>query len=351
MIKVLKKQPKKTSELSERERKILGLIVRNFVIMAKPVSSRQLCKRYNLGISPATVRNVMMELEEKGYITQPHVSAGRIPTDKGYRFYVDMLMRPRKLSEREQLMILEDLMEANRDVRALLERASQVLAKLSQQLGVVMVPHLHEGIFEKLDLVPISETRTLAIISVRSGLVKSILLELDFQISPQELESTARIINERLHGLTFREIRRTLEARLRDVSEGDPQLLQFFIRSSNLLFDFEMWKDLYFRGTRNIFQQPEFYDRRRLEGLVGLLEDKPLMVRVLDELSEEKRLNIVIGGENREERMRFCSVVTASYRMGSVRGAVAIIGPTRMQYPKVVTLVDHMSKVLERFLN
>ena len=338
-------------ELSERERLVLNLIVHNFIMTVGPVSSRLLCKKYNLGVSPATIRNVMMDLEEKGFITQPHVSAGRIPTDRGYRIYVDSLMRSERLSRKEKNIISQDLHKVSRDIDFILQKASQVLGKVSRQLGIVLVPHFYEGIFEKLELVPISETRTLLVITIRSGLVKTIMLELDFEISRENLETTARIINERLHGLRLREIKETIDKRLQDVSEGSPNLIHYFMESADEVFNFENWEDFYYGGTPNILQQPEFSDHHRLEALMEVLEDRRTILQILNCFSKEGEVTVTIGEENKLEKMRSCSMITTVYRVGNMRGTLGVIGPTRMHYAKIVPLVDYMSSMLSEILS
>lgn len=333
-------------ELTEREKQILKLIVEDFIETATPVSSRLLCKKHNLAISPATVRNVMMDLEEKGLISQPHVSAGRIPTDLGYRVYVDNLMSVESLSRQERRKVLENLRRVSRDVEQILQRASQVLGEISHQLGIVLLPRFYEGVFDRLELVPITENRTLLVIKIRSGLVKTIMLELDFEISRETLEQTARILNERLHGLKLGEIKRSIDERLRSVSGGHPSLIQYFKKSAEDVFDFEDWEDYYFGGTRNILQQPEFRNATAASQIMEFLEDKRNIVQFLDRPASERRVRVIIGRENPARHLRRCSVVTSNYRIGDVHGVIGIIGPTRMDYGRMVSIVNYMSRAI-----
>jgi len=337
-------------ELTEREKQILKHIVEDFVATAAPVSSRHLVKQHNLPYSPATVRNVMMDLEEKGLISQPHVSAGRVPTDLGYRVYVDELMSVESLSRQERRRVLEHLRRVSRDVEQILQRASQVLGEISQQLGIVLLPRFYEGVFDRLELVPISENRTLLVLKIRSGLVKTIMLELDFEISRQTLEQTARILNERLHGLTLGEIKRTIDERLRSVSGGHPSLIQYFKSSADYVFDFEDWEDFYYGGTRHILQQPEFSDTQQLSEIMEFLEDKRTIVQFLDRPVRERRVRVLIGRENPVRYLHHCSVVTSSYRIGDVHGVIGVIGPTRMDYPRIVSIVNYMSRAISEIV-
>ncbi len=337
-------------ELTEREKQILRLVVHDFILTATPVSSRSLYKNYRLGFSPATIRNVMMDLEEKGFLQQPHISAGRVPTNLGYRFYVDSLMKPERLTSREKKIIYEDLSTVSADIDHILERASQVLARISKQLGVVLIPHFYEGIFEKLELVPISGNRTLMVLKINSGLIKTIMMELDFEISREKLNATARIINKRLYGLKLGEIKRTIDQRLRNVSGGNENMIQYFIHQADELFNFEEWENLYYGGTRNIVHQPEFTDQRRLESLMSLLDDRKNVAHTLLRLSRGEGVTVKIGDENRDLNIQHCSLVTTTYRVGEVRGTLGIIGPTRMRYSKIIPIVHYMSQVLSNVL-
>ena len=339
-----------TEELNGREREILRLIVHDFILTAAPVSSRSLHKNYKLNYSPATIRNVMMELEKRGYLQQPHVSAGRVPTNLGYRFYVNSLMKPERLTSQEKKIIFEDLNSVSSDINHILERASQVLARISKQLGVVLIPHFYEGIFEKLELVPIAGNRTLMVLKLNSGLVKTIMMELDFQISRKNLDTTARILNQRLSGLKLGEIKRTIDQRLRNVSGGNANMIKFFISQAGDLFDFEEWEDVYYGGTRNIVHQPEFNDQQRLEALMTLLDNRKSIIQLLARIDDNRKIVVKIGDENRDLNIQHCSLVTTSYHVGSASGTLGIIGPTRMRYSKIIPIVDFMSQVLSNVL-
>ncbi len=338
-------------EMNDREKEILRLIVHDFILMATPVSSRSLHKNYKLAYSPATIRNVMMDLEEKGYLQQPHVSAGRVPTNLGYRFYVDSLMKPERLTSREKKIIFEDLNTVSSDINHILERASQVLARISKQLGVVLIPHFYDGIFEKLELVPISGNRTLMVLKLNSGLVKTIMMELDFQISRDKLDTTARILNRRLSGLKLGEIKRTIDQRLRNISGGHANMIRYFINQANELFDFEEWEEVYYGGTQNIVHQPEFSDQQRLESLMTLLDNRRNIIQSLTKIEDSRRIIVKIGEENKDLNIQHCSLVTSWYHVGGVRGTLGIIGPTRMRYAKIIPIVDYMSQVLSNVLS
>lgn len=337
--------------LQQRERQILTCIVESFVENAKPVGSRYLAKRYNLDVSPATIRNLMMDLEDMGYLEQPHTSAGRVPTDKGYRVYVDTLMSIQRLSRKEQRRIFDKLRQVSADVDEILHTSCQVLGEISSQLGVVLGPRFYQGIFQKMELVPVAENKILVVISIKSGLVKTIMMEIRSNVSRDQLDETCWIINERLSGLSLKEIKESIDKRMSGLSYGEEGLIRLIVESSKKLFDFEEYRDVHLGGARNIMSNPEFADREHLSKMIDLLEQKQIILHLLNKNAEDNKISISIGEENKEELFRNCSVITTSYHIGTVSGTLGVVGPTRMHYGKIVSLVDYMGKALTELLS
>lgn len=345
-------------ELTERQRLILTSIVENFIKTASPVGSQFLVSHADLALSSATVRNVMMDLEKMGYITQPHTSAGRMPTNKGYRFYVDSLMRLEVLAAEEKDRIVEGLARVSEDVGTVLEVASHSLAKISNLLGVVLAPRFYQGMFDRMELVQLTSDKVLAVIGIQSGLVKTITIEIDNAMSRELLEETARIINERLHGLSLKEIKETIDSRLQSIDYADRSFIDLVIRSSRSMFDFSSPSDLHIGGTSNIVIQPEFMEHEKLRSIAGLLDDRGIMIHVLnqDDLDDDtsegigQKIRITIGEENREDFIQHCSLITTTYKVGSVSGTLGVLGPTRMQYSKIIALVGYMAEALTETL-
>ncbi|MFQ5864692.1 MAG: heat-inducible transcriptional repressor HrcA [bacterium] len=339
--------------LTEREKLVLNCVVESYVENAKPVGSRYVAKKYGLCISAATIRNVMTDLEEMGYLKQPHTSAGRIPTDKGYRFYVDTLRLVQSLARNERRIILENLRKVSVDVDEILHTSSQVLGKISSQLGVVLAPRFYEGIFQRMELVPISENKILAVISINSGLVKTIMMEMESGVSREQLNETTWIINERLTGLSLKEIKETIDRRMFGVSSSEDKLVRLIVKSSNKLFNFEEYKDndLHLGGTQNIMANPEFSDKEHLTKILQLLDSKQIILHLFDEKEEDDRISITIGEENKDELFRNCSIIATSYHIGNVTGTLGVVGPTRMHYAKIISLVDYMGKALTQMLS
>ena len=338
--------------LSDRERMVLNSVVEDFIRSAVPVGSRMVAKKFGMSLSPATIRNVMGDLEEKGLLTHPHTSAGRVPTDRGYRLYVDSLMNVEELSEQERRHVLGQLAHVSREVDSILDAASQTLARISEQLGVVLSPRFFEGVFERIELVPIAEKKVLMVLSIQSGLVRTIMLKMEAEVSRDVLEKTATVINERLHGLSLMEIKHTLDRRMRDLGEDlDKEFVRWVARSAAPLIDQIELRSLHFGGANNLMRQPEFSDHDKLSSFLHLLESKNIVIQLFDQQETLSELTIAIGEENREELIKYCSVITASYHVGSISGTLGVLGPTRMRYAKVVALVDFMAKVLTQALD
>jgi heat-inducible transcriptional repressor len=343
-------QPK-TEGLNDRERDILRHVVYNFIQTAVPVGSRYISRHFESQLSPATIRNVMADLEDLGYLSHPHTSAGRVPTDLGYRYYIDFLMEMQKLTEREKVEI-EQQLATMADHDSLLRETSKLLGKISKQLSVVSSPHISSGVFEKLELIPIASSKLLVVISIRSGLVKTLMLEVGVEIKREYLEHISRVLNERLSGLTLREIRDTFIERTRDVQDERTGLIRLFIDSVDQLFDDMKDRDkVHISGTQNIIEQPEFIDPRNFRSIIELIENDDIIVHLLEKHEElDKNFVITIGEENKDSKAKEYSVVSATYDLEGITGRVGIIGPTRMDYGKLIPLVDHVAKLIARMM-
>jgi heat-inducible transcriptional repressor len=343
-------QPK-TEGLNDRERDILRHVVYNFIQTAVPVGSRYISRHFESQLSPATIRNVMADLEDLGYLSHPHTSAGRVPTDLGYRYYIDFLMEMQKLTEREKVEI-EQQLATMADPDSLLRETSKLLGKISKQLSVVSSPHISSGVFEKLELIPIASSKLLVVISIRSGLVKTLMLEVGVEIKREYLEHISRVLNERLSGLTLREIRDTFIERTRDVQDERTGLIRLFIDSVDQLFDDMKDRDkVHISGTQNIIEQPEFIDPRNFRSIIELIENDDIIVHLLEKHEElDKNFVITIGEENKDSKAKEYSVVSATYDLEGITGRVGIIGPTRMDYGKLIPLVDHVAKLIARMM-
>jgi heat-inducible transcriptional repressor len=338
-------------KLSEREKNILSYVIQHFILTANPVGSRFISKHFDLNLSPATIRNVLADLESYGYIDHPHTSAGRVPTDKGYRFYVDTLVDYKKIPEQLQEEIKKNLDVRTAHTEEILKEASSLLAVISKEIAIISSPQISNGILNKVDLIDISSNRIMVIMSLKSGLVKTIIFEIDFQMKRDQLEEIAQYLNERLHGLTLVQIRETFVERMKDIQNEKTGLIRIFIESADHLFDeFPAQGRLHLSGTPGIFNQPEFSLPENMKGIIELVEDKDVIVHVLENRESSDEIVITIGEENRNEKLINYSLVTSKYSIGDVSGVVGVMGPKRMDYSQIVSLVNYFSQNISNLL-
>lgn len=340
-------------ELNEREKLILRSIVQQFILTAAPVGSRYIAKKYEVGFSPATIRNVMADLEESGYINHPHTSAGRVPTDKGYRYYVDSLMEIQNLKEEEKDLIAKSLETQAEEPDDLLKIASKILSTVTHQIACVSYPTLDKAILNKIQLVELSSNRLLVIVAVTSGLIKTITLEMDFEVNSSVLESVESKLNEKLAGLTFEEIRNTFRERFADVESEEKPIIRLFFDSADKVFtDIKKDDKIVVTGATNIIHQPEFENPEKFQSVVELIENKDIIIHILEKQRSDVKNDIVItiGSENEDEKLKEYSLITKEYDFGDIKGVLGIIGPKRMEYSKIVSIVAYISEILSEFL-
>ncbi|KPL04278.1 MAG: hypothetical protein AMJ90_01465 [candidate division Zixibacteria bacterium SM23_73_2] len=338
-------------DLSPREKSVLGAVIEHYVATAQPVGSKIIVHKYDLGISSATIRNTMQKLEDLGLIDQPHTSAGRIPTDKGYRVYVDYILKPEMLSAPERKKIKEKIMVDYKAIEELFEQTSKVLGDISKQLGVSLAPSFDKGILTNIDLIPVAEKKLLVILAVKSGLVKTILLEAESSLKSLALEKTKNILNERLCGLTLKQIVDSMDQRLKDTSSADPKLIRLFLNSKEVLVSFQKEENIHLGGTLNIVNQPEFQNQDKLSSLIELLEEKKTLAELFSRKGISEGITITIGKEHKHSDFSSLSLVTSAYQAKDLKGTIGIVGPKRMKYAKLVSLVDYTSKLLSEILS
>lgn len=336
-------------ELNQREKAILRSVVQQFILTATPVGSRNITKKYDIGYSPATVRNIMSDLEDSGYINHPHTSAGRVPTDKGYRYYVDSLMDIEKLNPKEKGLIDRSLNILLDETDELVKITSKLLSSITKQIACVTYPNLESGTLEKIQIISLASTRILVVISIKSGLVKTITMELNSEIKEVQIESVQTLLNERLAGLSFLEIRNTFKERFLDIEENQKPIIRLFVDSVEKLFKDDIASErLIVTGAKNIIQQPEFENQESFQSIVELIEDKDVIIHIMEKSSEAKseEVYISIGSESLEKKLQEYSFVSKEYNFGQIKGTLGIIGPKRMEYSKIVAIVNYLATVL-----
>ena len=342
--------------LTDREKEVLKYVVENFIRIASPIGSRSASKKMDLNLSPATIRNVMSDLEEMDLLDTPHTSAGRIPTDKGYRYYVDILMEKEKLNLQEEFHLKNQFDEKNLNIlesQDLYIETSRILGKISHLLAVVTQPQISKGIFDKLEFVNIFSNRVLVVLNIKSGIVKTVIMELDSEISKSKLENLSSFLNERLHGLSLNQIRESISERVSDYKYQEPELIQLFINSIDKLYTAEeAGNKIYIGGTGELVLQPEFEDPKNFKQIIDLAEDKNLVIHIFQNtVKADNEVFISIGNENEEEKLKNYSVVTTSYKAGDVKGNIGVIGPKRMNYARMISLLQFTSKLInEKYL-
>ena len=292
----------------------------------------------------------MADLEEKGYLNHPHTSAGRVPTTKGYRLYVDSLISMVTLTRAEMDLITENIGMFSGDVDLILEKTIGVLARISNQLGLILMPRFEDGIMERIDLIRVSSDKILVVLTIHGGLAKTVLLEVRSDISSNLLNGITQVLNERLAGLRIRELKATLHNRIRDLVDTDPGIIRLFVDSADRLFDVRGYQDLKYTGTSRILTNPEFSDVQKFSALIELFEQKNIIIHMMEKRGSAPGITVTIGDENEEESIQECAIITAPYRLGETDGLLGVIGPMRMAYRRIIPVVDYTARLITRML-
>jgi heat-inducible transcriptional repressor len=335
-------------ELSEREKIILKCIIDDFIESANPIGSRYISKKTGIGLSSATIRNVMSDLEELNFLTHHHTSGGRVPTDKGYRYFVNELMGEKPLKTNDREFLRNQISDVELAAEEIYKEVSKILGRLSKEISIVSQPYLSEGLFEKIELISLSSSKLLVVVSVHSGLVRTILFDVESGFPRNKLEKFALMLNEKLGGLTLKEIRRSFRERIGDLQSDSKEIIKVFIDSIDKIFqDEKEGVTLYIGGTADILSQPEFDDTENYKNIIEFTDDKDVVVHVLNTLpAESKGISVSIGSENKDEKLKNYSIVSTTYSVGDVRGKIALIGPKRMNYSKMISMLNYTSKLI-----
>ena len=338
--------------LTERSQKILEAIIEEYISTAQPVGSKALTRHLGIKLSPASVRNVMAELEDLGYLTSPHTSAGRIPTEKGYRFYVDSLLRINDLDIRQKDQIEMKYRQQGLQMADMLREASRTLSTVCHYTGLVMVPRLKTTIFRHIEFVKLSPRQVLAVFVTQSGLVQNKLIEVDEDLYPRDLEKITNYLNQAMVGLSIQEVRARIIAEMAEEKAlYDHLLRRAFVLSSAALVD-EASGDVIIEGTSHFLEQPEFADLPRMKRIVQTFEQKSILVDLLDRGLEAKGVQVIIGSETEYSELADCSLITAAYsgKRGTL-GTLGVIGPYRMPYSTIIPIVDYTANLISRLLD
>ena len=335
--------------LTDRERQVLEAVIQSYVGTAEPAGSRTIAKNFKLGVSAATIRNTMSDLEERGYLYHPHTSAGRVPTDLAYRVYVDRIMGRSLLTPDQHQAIARELDHGVSAIEGLLTKAAKVLGVLTEELGFAVSPSFEDAILDRLELLPVASDRLLMVLVLKTGAARTIFIEVSSDLPGEAIDKVAVVLNDRLSGSRLRDIRSTIRERLRDVDGGRPgqELLNIFVEEADELFDVSTESDqaVLLGSARMLAEQPEFSSQEKMRDLIELTERHDLLMGAL-RAREQPGLTITIGGEHGDPKLNSLTLVTSTYQYDGLTGVLGVMGPTRMPYEKIVSIVEHTSRLI-----
>jgi heat-inducible transcriptional repressor len=341
-----------TRELNERNRKVLHQVVQTFIQSGEPVGSRTVSKRSGLNLSAASIRNVMADLEEMGLLRQPHTSAGRVPTEHGFRLYIDSTLEVEQLSLRERGAIEENLTIKAHDVSGMLKETSRVLSRLSKYMGVVVAPKISSVALKCIEFIQLREKTVLAILVDQTGLVQNKIIDTQDTVSQNDLDKYTCYLNELLQNLTLDEIKRKIVKEMQKGKNCFDGHMSKALRLSVQAFQDIGEKEVYIEGRSNFLDQPEFANVEAMKKILQTFEEKTVLVELLDKTMNAEGVKIFIGTEHNLGNLDGVSVVTSTYKKDYFPlGVLAVIGPTRMNYSKVIPIVDYTAKMVTHYFD
>ena len=341
--------------ISERIREILHWVIATYTVTGKPVGSRTIARHSREQLSAATVRNIMADLEEMGYLHQPHASAGRVPTDKAYRFYVDYLLERRDLSAKDRDIIDRDL-RLNDSADHLMARTSQILSRISKNVGIVVSPPISRVALKHIHFTKLTDNRILIILVSRSGIVQNRIIHYAEDTPQTELDQAARYIIEHFKDQTLYEIRNKILKMIRKEQALYDQFMRRVITLSTKAFaesDSGLDAEVYLDGASNLIKTPEFSDINRMKILFETIEQKNRLAALISRCieSDTQEVRITIGAENSLPGIEDCTLITSRYVVDEkTHGSLGILGPTRMEYGRAISLVDYVARLFGRVL-
>ena len=340
-------------QLDDRRKSVLLEVVDDYIQNAEPVGSRSISKKRSQKLSAATIRNVMSDLEEMGYLHQPHTSAGRIPTDQGYQFYVDQFLNPQNLLKEVEDQTF-DYGTENHNLQDVLEIACGMLSKNSNQTGLVMLPTFSHTLFKHIEFIKVASDKALAVFYSDFGILQNKIIPLEKEMTQEELTSISNYLNEEFSGKSIQTIREELIYRLKNEREHYDQLMKKAMDLSAKLFAEDLEKTpLLVEGALNLLDHPEFRsDLEKIKGLLKTLEEKSKLVNLLDRCLKHDGMTILIGQDILDEEMEGCSLIAQNYQKGEENvGTLAIFGPKRMNYKKIISVVNQTAKTVSTLIS
>lgn len=338
--------------LTERQRMILTAIVDDYIRSAEPVGSRSISKRGDVGYSPATIRNEMADLEELGFLEQPHTSAGRIPSHKGYRYYVDHLS-PLNLLTPEELTTLKTFFaEKLNAAEQVIQHAGTILSNMTNYTSILLGPEVFHTSLRHFGLLPLNESTAVAIVVTNTGQVENKTVTIPTGVSVSEMEKVVNLLNHRLTGVPIYKLKSALYTEIGQEMQRYVEHFEDLMKVMDEVLDTSTdAQRLFLSGATNMLTQPEFRDVDKVKSILDLLEETPTLTRMMSAATSGSGIQVRIGTENDHEAFANCSLITATYSIeGEAVGTIGILGPTRMEYARVIRILEILSKDLSKFL-
>ncbi|KAA9007675.1 heat-inducible transcriptional repressor HrcA [Paenibacillus spiritus] len=337
--------------LTERQRMILNAIVDDYIRSAEPVGSRSISKRGDVGYSPATIRNEMADLEELGYLEQPHTSAGRIPSHKGYRYYVDHLV-PGSAAELDEAGTIRSFFaEKLNETEQVIQHAALILSNMTNYTSILLGPEVFHTSLRHFQLLPLDDRTAVAIIVTSTGQVENRTVSVPPEISLSEMEKMVNMLNRRLVGVPLYKLKTRLYNELAEEMQRHITHYEELMGMLDAALDNDSEQRVYLSGTTNMLTQPEFKDVDKVKDILDLLEERPTLLKLLTPAPANSGIQVRIGTENDHEAFANCSLITATYSLdGQAVGSIGILGPTRMEYARVMGIMNALSQNLTAML-
>lgn len=340
--------------MDERKWQILEAIIREYILTAEPVGSRTLTRRYDLGISAATIRNEMADLEDLGFLEQPHTSSGRIPSDRGYRTFVDSILQAKDLptvsDEVQQLFVIK-----KRQIQDLIQETTRLLSDTTHYISVGVAPDVQDTVFQHIQLIPVSDRKVVAVLVTDTGMVQNQIFNMPINMDRRELGQISEFLNDHLQGITLQKISLEMMKHLESELVNRYDVMSDVIKTLYVELLGETNRKLqqiFLDGATYMMDQPEFADINKLKTVMNLIEQRELLSHVLKQPGSEDLIHVSIGQENPVKEMQNCSIVSATYSVnGKPLGRIGVLGPTRMEYGKVISLLQFVTGVLSRTLS
>ena len=337
--------------LNERKKKILQIIIEDYISSAEPVGSRTIARKYDLGLSPATIRNEMSDLELLGYLEQPHTSAGRIPSAQAYRFYVDALIEPGTLTDNDMALIDGWYNERRRNIDDIFQSTAKILSRMTQNVSMVLTNQQTIANFCYLKFLPLDSQHAILCIVADDGSIDTNVVDIPLGMSSEEMDYLAGKMSKLLEDRNLSDISVEILQNVHTDVVEDKLIFSSLLQAVRKMTGLRQEQKVFLGGTKQLLNQPEFRDVERVRNLLGILEEEKVLKDLLQG-GEDSGLKVTIGSENKFTGIQDCSMVQATYRLnGQIVGTMAVLGPTRMEYGKVISVMDYLHKYLKTILD